>query len=368
MSERSDLVLRIDQPVARNRHIANLSDEDRRLLAAEAVQSRDADLLWALTASYLSRKGRKGSRLSANTLKQYERGVRELLLMWSHVNLLRPGDDAAANYVEDLRTGHTEALQSAPPISHTGATEVRRGGRPRSKDGKYSEATIAIKIAAGRLLYSALAWARVFTGENPFEGVSIGKLQSRIEKDLASAHYSEREVQVLMEHVDQAGDADDRLLLLLGAHAGLRVSEMLALEWNHINWDQGELLVVAGKGDKSAAVVMSPALTKALHLQFQTLRAQNVDPLSPTSPFRFVLTERRSASGLYKRLRKHCLAAGIPFKKVHGLRHTAATWMLRETGRIDLVQDHLRHETLDMARHYARGDRSALREAIKNRG
>lgn len=198
--------------------------------------------------------------------------------------------------------------------------------------------------------------------------MSIGKLQSRIEKDLASAHYSERELKQLLEHVEQAGDADDKLLLLLGGHAGLRISEMLALQWSHIHWDQGELLVVAGKGNKTAAVVMSPALHSALHLQFQTLRAQNVDPLSPTSPFRFVLTERRSASGIYRRLRRQCLQAGVPFKKVHGLRHSAATWMLRETGRIDLVQDHLRHETLDMARHYARGDRSALREALKKRG
>lgn len=367
MSGRAELVLSIDQPVARNRHIANLSEEDRRLLAAEAVQRRDIDLLWAITAAYLSRKGRKGSNLSPNTLKQYERGVRELLLMWEHVNLLRPGEDAAANYVEDLRTGHTDALQRAAPISHTDGP-LRPGGRRRRADGRYSEATIAIKIAAGRLLYSALSWTRVFTGENPFEGVSIGKLQSHIEKDLASAHYSERELGLLEDHVAREGDADDRLVLLLGAHAGLRVSEMLALEWRHIHWDQQELLVVAGKGNKTAAVVMSPSLLDALHLQFQTLRAQNVDPLSPTSPFRFVLTERRSPSGVYRRLRRHCLAAGVPFKKVHGLRHSAATWMLRETGRIDLVQDHLRHETLEMARHYARGDRTALREALKNRG
>src|SRR5699024_10501038 len=99
MSERTELVLKAEPGVARNRHIANRPEEDRRLLAAEAVQARDAALLWAITAAYLSRRGRKGSRRGPDTLKQYERGVRELLLMWSHVNLLRPGEDAAANYV-----------------------------------------------------------------------------------------------------------------------------------------------------------------------------------------------------------------------------------------------------------------------------
>lgn len=366
MSGRLELVLRIDSLVARNRHIASLSPEERKLLAAEAVGNRDADVLWAITAAYLSRRGRKGSNLSPNTLKQYERGVRELLLMWQHVNLLRPGEDAAPNYIEDLRTGHTEPLRQAAPIKHTG--EPHAGGRPRSKDGRYSEATIAIKISAAKLFYKALAWTQAFTGENPFEEVSIGKLPSRIEKDLASAHYSEGELARLLAHVEEHGDADDRLVLLLGAHAGLRVSEMLALTWKDIHWEQGELLVVEGKGGKTASVVLSPTLFRALRLQFMTLRAQNVDPFSPTGAYRFVLTERRSPSGLYRRLQRHCSAAGVPFKKIHGLRHTAATWMLRETGRIDLVQDHLRHETLDMARHYARGDRTALREAIKNRG
>ncbi len=367
MSQRAELALSIDTSIARNRHIANLSEEDRRLLAAEAVQTRDADLLWAITAAYLSRKGRKGSNLSPNTLKQYERGVRELLLMWQHVNLLRPGEDAAANYVEDLRTGHTDALKHAEPIRHTD-NPVRPGGRRRQQDGKYSDATIAIKIAGARLLYNALTWTRVFSGENPFEGVSMGKQRSRVETDLASAHYSERELQLLFRQAEDSGDEDDRLVLLLGSHAGLRVSEMLGLEWSHIHWDQEELLVVEGKGNKTAAVVMSPGLREALSRQFELLRAQNVQPLSPTSPYRFVLTLRRSPSGIYRRLRRHCLQAGVPFKSVHGLRHSAATWMLRETGRIDLVQDHLRHETLDMARHYARGDRSALRKALKRRG
>jgi integrase/recombinase XerC len=366
MSSRRELVLKMDSVVARNRHIATLTVEDRKLLTAEAVHVRDADTLWAITAAFLSRRGRKGSNLSPNTLKQYERGVRELLLMWQHVNLLRPGPDAAANFIEDLRTGHTGALQQAEPIRHA-ADPASTGGRRRKSSGRYSESTIAIKLSACKLFYRALMWTEVFTGENPFDEISLGKLKSQVEQDLTGAHYSERELAALLEHAGQSGSVDDRLVLLLGAHAGLRVSEMLALKWVDLHWDEGELLVVSGKGNKTASVVLSPALHAALLLQFRTLRAQNVDPLSPHSPDRFVLTQRRSASGVYKRLQRVCAEAGVPFKGVHGLRHSAGTWMLHETGRIDLVQDHLRHETLDMARHYARGDRKALRRALQNR-
>lgn len=363
---RRELVLKIDSVVARNRHIATLPLTERKLLSAEAVQARDADTLWAITAAFLSRRGRKGSNLSENTLKQYERGVRELLLMWQDVNLLRPGSDAAANYIEDLRTGHMQPLRDAEPIRHADNPEAS-GGRHRKSVGGYSEATIAIKLSACKLLYRALGWTEVFTGENPFDEISLGKQRSRVEQDLVGAHYSEREVSTLLEHAADEGSVDDRLVLLLGAHAGLRVSEMLDLQWDAVHWDQGELLVVEGKGGKTASVVLSPTLQQALLRQFRTLRAENVNPLSPHGPWRFVLTERRSPSGVYKRLQKLCRDAGVPFKGVHGLRHSAGTWMLHETGRIDLVQDHLRHETLDMARHYARGDRTALRRALRNR-
>jgi integrase/recombinase XerC len=366
MGGRRELVLQIDNEVARNRHIAMLTVEERKLLAAEAVQVRDADTLWAITAAFLSRRGRKGSNLSPNTLKQYERGVRELLLMWQHVNLLRPGPDAAANFIEDLRTGHTAVLQEAEPIRHS-ADPASTGGRRRKRSGKYSESTIAIKLSACKLFYRALSWTELYTGENPFDEISLGKLKTHVEQDLAGAHYSERELAALLDHAAQSPSVDDRLVLLLGAHAGLRVSEMLALQWTALRWDEGELLVVNGKGGKTASVVLSPALQTALLTQFRALRALNADPLSPGSPDRFVLTERRSASGIYKRLQRICSEAGVPFKGVHGLRHSAGTWMLHETGRIDLVQDHLRHETLDMARHYARGDRKALRRALQNR-
>ena len=335
----------------RTRSIATMPEDERRRFAAEAIAQRDADALWWICHAYATRRKGRSRTLSTRTLKSYERGVRELLIMWQGENLLRPHPDAAANYREDLREGNIEPLLDHGPIA-IGGHPPAPSGRARSRRG-LSDASIKLKLVAGKLLYEALAWTGLYTEQNPFEGVSVGGVRSRVEASLEDAHYGEQELRALYGGVE---DIDDQLVLLLGSHAGLRVGEMLGLAWGDVHLERAEILVRAGKGGKTATVVASDALT-ALLAATKRLRGP-----APTDP---VLVAWRSPSGVYKRLRALCGAAGVQFKGVHALRHSAGTRLLRDTGRIDLVQELLRHETLDMARAYAKSDKSALREAVK---
>jgi integrase/recombinase XerC len=347
-----DLLRRVDSLAERARSIATMVDADRRRFAAEAVAERDADALWWICLAYATRRKGRSKTLSPRTLASYERGVRELLVMWQGENLLRPHPDAAANYREDLREGNIEPLLAHGPIA-VGGRAPAPSGRSRSRSG-LSDASIKIKLVAGKLLYDALAWTDLFAGENPFEDVGVGGVRNRVEASLEDAHYAEDELRALYGAVE---GVDDQLVLLLGSHAGLRVSEMLALTWQDVRSGRAELLVRSGKGGKDAAVVASDALV-ALLVAVRRMRGP-----APSDP---VVSAWRSASGVYKRLRALCEAAGVPFKGVHALRHSAGTRLLRDTGRIDLVQELLRHETLDMARAYARSDKTALREAVKD--
>lgn len=347
-----DLARRLETPAERSRHLATLSEGDRRRFAARAVAERDADALWWICHAYATRRKDRGRPLSTRTLQSYERGVRELLIMWQGVDLLRPHPDAAATYREDLREGHIGPLVEHGPIA-TGGRRPGPAGRSRKRGG-LSPATIKLKLVAGKLLYDALSWAGAFRAENPFDGVHPGRIRSRVEASLEDAHYSEAELRALHAEIESV---DDQLILLLGSHAGLRVSEALALEWRDVKFAASEILVRSGKSGKAGAVVASDALI-ALLTATQRMRAAG-----PTDP---VLTAWRSASGVYKRLKKLCGLAEVPFKGVHALRHSAGTRLLRDTGRIDLVQELLRHETLDMARSYAKSDKTALRAAVKH--
>lgn len=346
-----DLVRNLDTLAERSRFIATMPEDERRRYAAAAVGERDADALWWICHAYATRRKGRGRTLGARTLRSYERGVRELLIMWQGENLLRPHPDAAATYREDLREGNIGPLLEHGPIG-LGGRRAASSGRMRARGG-LSDASIKLKLVAGKLLYDALAWTGAFAGPNPFDAVSVGRVRSRVDTSLEDAHYAEDELRALYASVECV---DDQLVLLLGSHAGLRVSEILALSWSDVHPARSEILVRAGKGGKTAAVVASDALMALLEA---VRRMRHPAPSDP------VLTRWRSASGVYKRIRALCAEAAVPFKGVHALRHSAGTRLLRDTGRIDLVQELLRHETLDMARAYAKSDRTALRQAVK---
>jgi integrase/recombinase XerC len=56
----------------------------------------------------------------------------------------------------------------------------------------------------------------------------------------------------------------DQVLVLLGARAGLRLAEALALTWSAIDTTAGELRVIAGKGGRDRAVPITADLAEAL--------------------------------------------------------------------------------------------------------
>jgi integrase/recombinase XerC len=345
-----ELVKSAISPLERRRLISAMSDDDLKRYAAQAVNERDHEALWILAEAYAQTKGRKGVRMSAHTLRSYQRGILDILTLWEDRSLLRPGRDAGVNLVQDMRAGIMTPLERLERQREAeGAV-----GAPRKTQG-LSDGSIAVRLAAGRLLYSALRWAGLEV-QNPFEGVSVGKVKSRLELSLTDAHYTNDELERLMQH---ARDSEDALILYLGAHAGFRVSEMLQLSWDDVLWEQGELRIRAGKGGKTALVMMSEGLIAVLReRQQEHLAEPNDDPR---------VMNLTTQSGIFNRLKRLCQRAQVPFKGVHGLRHSAGTWVLEQTGRIDRVQEHLRHETLEMARHYARGDRRALKDVLKNR-
>jgi integrase/recombinase XerC len=330
-------------PLARAEQLHLWGEEALRRYALEAAGNRDAERLWRLTEAHLTLHGASGVATSKHTLRAYRRGLEELVHMWAGESLLRPSRDAGALYVQRLRAGDREVIIESAP-------EGRRGRKP--KRGPLSPATVELRLAAGRALYDALRWAGA-TEADPFRDVRTGRDSNR-EEDVASLKvYTEVE---LIELLGRAEDPETRVFLLLGAHAGLRVSEMLALRWEDVDLAGQELLVRSGKGNKTALVNVTPRLAAELEAWRRlSLAAASSDPR--------VLT-LRSQYGIYRRLKRLCLQSEVRFKGIHALRHAAGTKLYRQTGDLGQVQDHLRHATLDMARRYARSDRRKLRGSL----
>ncbi|MDZ7707119.1 MAG: site-specific integrase [Trueperaceae bacterium] len=177
----------------RARGWATLSDEELKRRAATAANERDPDELWSLVEAHMATKTRAGTRTSRHTLRNYRRGVLDLLEAWQGENLLRPSRNAADLYVAALADR-----------------------KSASGEAFYKPGTIRLKIAAARALYRALRWTSATTAR-PFEDVEL-PADPTAAWDKRQPYTHDEVVRMLAK-----ADETDTAIILLGAHAGLRV-------------------------------------------------------------------------------------------------------------------------------------------------
>jgi integrase len=310
-----------------------LAADERHRLAVAACQAHDAEALWRLTEAFVLRTGAAGARVSAHTLRAYRRGVLDLVAAWPQENLLHPGREAGQGWLR--------ALEGA---------------------GK-TPATVRVRLAAGRALYAALAHTGA-TADAPFTSAKPAR-ETTAPWDKRRP-YTDDEVAALA----RAAGPEDRALVLLGAHAGLRVSEALALTFTDVTIRPepgpgaggraaaGELRVRQGKGGKARTVPLSPTLAAALAAWRHARTGRGVvGPDEPVLGYRHQLDARR-------RLARLARAAGVPYRGVHALRHACGTRLMREKKDLEVVARMLGHSSLETARIYAKWDDTRAAEAV----
>ena len=288
----------------------HLSREARRRKALQALADRDAKILLSLVEAFVTIFSQE---MKASSRAGYRRGI-ELLIEHSNCNLIRMRPEEAALYIRRL-----EWLEYRP-------------------DKRYAPASLSIYLNAGRVLYDALIWADAHRSDrvdrpllNPFANVKLSVAPTPPEE--AFGVYTDVDISRLLE----TADPELKTLILLGAHGGLRITEILNLKYKHVDLDNHVLQVVAGKGSKRRRVL----LTRTLE---ETLASASL-PLSYTS--------RQNA---YHVMKRHCIETGVVFKEkgVHGLRHYAGTKVLQATGDLLKAKRHLGHSSIMTTERYAK--------------
>lgn len=161
---------------------------------------------------------------------------------------------------------------------------------------------------------------------------------------------------------DYPSGARARALVALGAYAGLRVGELLALRPKDVNLETLDIAVLHGKGDKQRAPSMLPA--GALHVdrwlrKRQELGIKGGPLLCTVSKGRNALCgdmqpgrpiQRPYVARLLLRLAEK---AGIE-KRVHphGLRHTHAHLLALQGVLVTDIRDQLGHSNLSTTSRY----------------
>jgi integrase len=213
----------------------------------------------------------------------------------------------------------------------------------RELETSLKASSVRSRLASARALFAALRWAGASEAE-PFSDVHV-------KSDLEAADEKRQPYPLeVMDTLLENANPRDRVLVLLGAHAGLRVGEACALEWTNVMIDAQAIRVRNGKGGKPRTVAISARL------------AQSLTVLKRESGLVLDL----GAQGARAALRRLCSSADVTYQAVHSLRHQAGTRLYRQTGDLKAVAKHLGHSRLESSSIYAKFAEESLKETVND--
>lgn len=144
----------------------------------------------------------------------------------------------------------------------------------------------------------------------------------------------------------------DRGMLELLYSAALRVSELVSLDWQNIDWNRREVRVI-GKGNKERVCPLGQKALEALleysrHYENKWERkAEGPAPVFLSQNNRRIITR-----AIPRTIRKWCHLANVRRINPHGFRHSAATHMLENGADIRVIQKLLGHASIQTTEIY----------------
>jgi integrase/recombinase XerC len=266
-------------------------------------------------------------QLSPQTLRGYEHD-----LVAFHEFLAR---DFLGKAPEEVRPRDVDALAVRSFL----AAMTRQGLAKRSQGRALSAVRSLFRFACREGILPA----------NPAQGVKTPKVPKTLPR-----HLRPGEVESLIEAPsgDEPLERRDRAILELLYAAGLRVSELVGLDWPDVDLS-ARVLRVMGKGSKERMVPFGRPAAEALRswlAVWETVRAPE-DGGEPVFLNRFGtrLTDRSVRRVIDRWVEAAAVAKGV---HPHTLRHTFATHLLENGADLRAIQELLGHSSLSTTQKY----------------
>ncbi|MDD3453570.1 MAG: tyrosine recombinase XerC [Bacilli bacterium] len=212
---------------------------------------------------------------------------------------------------------------------------------------KYSNKSIARMISSLKSFYKYLMKKHKIE-TNPMNLIKTPKLEKKLPKFL---YYDELEQILSIPDINTTLGLRDALILEMFYSTGIRVSEIIKIKINDINFDDRRILIT-GKGNKERYVLYGTKMEKLLNAYLINSRLkllQKENSFLLLNRYGNELTDRGIRKILDTILKKGALDKHI---SPHTLRHTFATHMLDSGADIKIVQELLGHESLSTTQIY----------------
>jgi len=213
-------------------------------------------------------------------------------------------------------------------------------------------------LAALRGFYKYLLMEKLIE-QTPLANIELAKVWMRLPDTI-----SKEEMKVILA---QPGDKtpaalrDTAMLELLYA-TGIRVSELINLTMNSINWQVG-FLTVMGKGSKERIVPIGKTAYDCVRVYVDKARPQLMQKKSTEVLFLNRFGGKFSRQGFWKMVIRYSSKAGL-IKKVHPhtFRHSFASHLLEGGADLRTVQVMLGHADISTTQIYTHITRDRLKE------
>lgn len=262
----------------------------------------------------------KVKQASANTVSSYMRDIRQFSA-W-----LRNTEDA--DVVDATQLNISDYLAYLETQGRSGATKSR--------------ALASLKNFYAYLISSG------FLNETPVREVKVERGEKKLPQILTS-----REVELLLAQpssADTKGIRDKAMLEVMYA-TGIRVTELISLDLENVNLEQGTIKCVSGK--KNRVIPLYPEALRALTTYLRDVRSMMLADPREKALFVNIGGSRMSRQGFWKIL-KHYQATAHIDKDIgpHTLRHSFAVHLLENGADVGSVQELMGHSDISSTQVY----------------
>ncbi len=252
------------------------------------------------------------------------------------------------NYARDIQ--QLLALSDGTALDSLQTTQIRR--YIASLHGKgLGGKSIARMLSSWRGFFDYLMQRHGYPN-NPAKGLRAPKSA----KTLPQALSIEQAIKLVDINSDDLLSARDHAILELFYSSGLRLSELIHLNMNQIDFTEGTV-TVTGKGNKTRIVPLGNHAIVAIQ-QWLKLR-QNLVHQQPEQKAIFIGKQgrRMSARNIQYRLKAWAVKQGLNSSvHPHMLRHSFASHVLQSSGDLRAVQEMLGHANISTTQVYTHLD------------
>lgn len=234
-------------------------------------------------------------------------------------------------------------------------------GREYADGRRYSAATVARVLAAIRGFHRWLVREGV-AASDPSELVESMRIPRALPKSLTLD-----EIDRLLAAIPAEGEAAtrDRAMLETLYAAGLRISELTALDVDDADLDEGSVRCI-GKGSKERVVPIGRPAVEALRSYIADVRPVFARRLKGRPEHALFLNQRGrrlTRQGCWKLLKRYAERADLTRRiSPHTLRHSFATHLIERGADVRVVQELLGHASVGTTQLYTLTSVEQLRE------